>query len=194
MLQHCARHAFYDMPKNGLLAVASEFGYEVDRHEALPTVLLQLCLAVHPRLTEEEQLALLRRRIPVLGDLEQLLLESDDAKALLQKDDLEELEQQQQQQQESAKAFQHAAVDLATKIKAKKSSSVASSSSRAPKRQRQYPPEVKFSRDIQVAELNAFIPEQCRFGIDRLDRSWRLSAFGRRVLSSLEPLWGRGCS
>ena len=47
------------------------------------------------------------------------------------------------------------------------------------KKARKYPAAVEFTSGLNVGYLNTFVPEGCRFGIDLLDRLWRLSAYGR---------------
>ena len=56
LLKHCARQAFYERPKSGLLFVTKEVGYEVDVAAGLPQILLQLCSQIHPKMSDEDKL------------------------------------------------------------------------------------------------------------------------------------------
>ena len=191
-LNHCARQAFYEMPKSGLLAVAKEFGYEVDVAAGLPQILLQLCSQIHPNMSDEDKLNLVRKRMPGMGDIEQLLLESEEAKQLLDDKEVTELQKQAQRQQDAVEDFKEITSELAERVREKKQSKSASSNSgggKALKKQRRYPAEVKLGQDITPAQLDAFVPLHCRFSIDRLDQSWRLSCHGKRF-SRAWNLWG----
>ena len=46
---------------------------------------------------------------------------------------------------------------------------------------RKYPAAVQLPDAVQLEDVQKFLPEGCRMGIDRLDRSWRLSAWGHRT-------------
>ena len=54
------------------------------------------------------------------------------------------------------------------------------------KAKRKYPAAVQLPDAVQLEDVQKFLPERCRMGIDRLDRSWRLSAWatGQRELET----------
>eukprot|EP00971_Amphidinium_carterae_P330665 6463831-Amphidinium_carterae.1 len=88
LLRHCAREGFYDMPKSALTALAKEVGCDIRNGSALPDVLLQLCSCVLPALTDEDKLCILRKRMPAMGDVEQPLVENEEAHELLEDKDV----------------------------------------------------------------------------------------------------------
>ena len=49
------------------------------------------------------------------------------------------------------------------------------------KAKRKCHPIVELFDAVQWEDVQKFLPEGCRMGIDRLDRSWRLSAWGHRT-------------
>ena len=49
------------------------------------------------------------------------------------------------------------------------------------KAKRKCHPIVELPDAVQLEDVQKFLPEECRKGIDRLDRSWRLSARGHRT-------------
>ena len=64
LLEMSARFGFWSLPKAALTKIAVRAGYEVDKEAKLPAMLLQLSSAILGELSEEEQLATIRHRLP----------------------------------------------------------------------------------------------------------------------------------
>eukprot|EP00971_Amphidinium_carterae_P104666 2072775-Amphidinium_carterae.2 len=191
LVKHCAREGFYDMPKSALSAIAKEVGCDMKAGAHLPEMLLALCSFLLPSLTDEDKLGILRKRMPAMGDLEQLLLDNEEAQELLEEKDLQSLSKRAEERKSTVMEFKVLAASLAEKVASKgsKSRGAASSSSRPSKRARVYPSQVRFSKELTVSELNGFLPVGCSFGVDRLDQSWRLNCYGQRF-SRAWTCWG----
>eukprot|EP00971_Amphidinium_carterae_P343659 6483560-Amphidinium_carterae.1 len=163
LLVHCARQGFYDMPKTGLLGVAREIGADVNPSEKLPQILIQLCEHVLKKLSDEEKLQIVRLRMPVTSELEQLLLESSDAQDMLEAKDVKDLQTHAENKQACAKDFREMTHVLAERVRTSKSkgsaaSSSAAGSARASKKRRQYPSEVTFSTALTAEGLKTWVP------------------------------------
>ena len=146
-------------------------------------------------MTEQEQLSILRARLPKRNEAKEFL-HSDEASDLLDEEDKKLLEQHKAEgtvdsnaTEEVKKAFK----DLAAKVTNSRARSRAAASSSAAggappkKKKRRYPAVVDVGPGITVAQLNEFVPEGCRFGIDRLDQGWRMTAWGHRLFRA----WGQ---
>ena len=54
------------------------------------------------------------------------------------------------------------------------------------KKPRKYPPSLKLDDDFDIKDIEELLPAGARIAADRLDQSWRLSAYGTRTTRS----WG----
>ena len=86
LLQVSARHAFWQIPKTGLRHLSRYFGAGVGPTANFPTLLIGCCEAVLGALSPEEQLRLMRLRIPKVDDMKEFFM-SEEASDLLTEED-----------------------------------------------------------------------------------------------------------
>ena len=93
LLQVAARRGFYKIPKQGLLQIGRHVDAPLVRTDLLPKVLLDLCTKVLGPLSDEIQLEILRHRIARRDDATDFL-QTEEAKEMLEKDDVKMLEKE----------------------------------------------------------------------------------------------------
>lgn len=187
-LQHVAAlNGFWKLPKTVLLRIGRHFGAVVSAQDSLAKILLSVAESALGRpLSEQEQLNILRLRMPKHSDAKEFL-ESEECHDLMDKSDRKVVEDRMKEEESTADAMNDIrakAKALAKKLAEKKprrgGGAATSSRGPAPKKQRKYPPTIKMGVAMTTEDLNQYVPTGCRFGIDRLDKSWRLSAYGER--------------
>ena len=200
LLKVSARNAFWKIPKTGLRQLQRYRGTEVAAAADLPTLLLALCADVLGVLSDEEQLRLLRVRMPKVDTMKEFL-QSEEAKDLLADDDKKALDEEKESEAAQADkvALASATKGLAQKIKEKNASGIPQPKGKAKpkrgeqppeqKRQRRYPPCPPLDGELTVAELNALVPETCSFAADSNNARWLLTAYGSKHSRSWN-LWG----
>ena len=140
-------------------------------------------------LSEEEQLAIIRHRLPKHDNLVEFLY-SDDAAELLGPDanTVEKMKERGDQEAPVVLDFKTAAKDLAKKVaesvnvgkvgKGRGKGKCGGRGEPPAKKPRKYPPTLDMKSGLSIDLLNTFLPSQCKFGIDWLDGYWRLAAYG----------------
>ncbi|CAE7209363.1 unnamed protein product [Symbiodinium sp. CCMP2592] len=187
LLKLAAQNSFWTLPKTALATIGKEVGVQLDKSRPLAELILCFAESILGALSDEEKLRLLRLRLPKKGDVEEWLLQQEDLGDLLEKDDAEELQKERDAHNTAKEEFGHSVRQLASKVrharKASQSSRKSSSAREEPadKRRRRYPNKVlAICEQSSIDSLNSLVPSTCRFGVDRIDYCWRLSAYGTR--------------
>ena len=186
LLALCARNAFWVVPKTTLVTAAKQLGIEVDPASSLPQLILTMAEKILGKLSDEEKLQLLRKRLPKQDDVQELLMAQENLDELLEKDDHEQIVKGKEDRAALKREFSEYIREYSAKARA---SAAATRSTRgrssdaqpAEKKCRRYPTKLpKIKESINLDDLNACLPAACRFGVDKTDHYWRLSAYGTR--------------
>ena len=187
LLKLAAQNSFWTLPKTALATIGKEVGVHLDKSRPLAELILCFAESILGALSDEEKLRLLRLRLPKKGDIEEWLLQQEDLGELLEKDDAEELQKERDAHNTAKEEFGHSVRQLASKVrharKASQSSRKSSSAREEPadERRKRYPNKVPaICEQSTIDSLNSLVPSTCRFGVDRIDYCWRLSADGTR--------------
>eukprot|EP00971_Amphidinium_carterae_P307001 6101050-Amphidinium_carterae.2 len=183
LLHTCAEEAFYSIPRQGLGQLATEFGVCVPAGSDFAQLLLALCKHALGELSNELQLALVRKRLPHYSDLQSMLMESDDAVDLLDEADAKKLKEKTETLKDGEQEFRKAAKKLIEKMSSTSGSSrkgAGRGGGPASKKARRWPPLSGIDAHTPKETLDTFLPPRCKFGVDLIDRSWRLSCYGKR--------------
>ena len=171
------------MPKTALLTVARQLRCPIPPKTALPEMILQLASHICGDLSEEEQLNILRCRLPKHSAVDDMM-ESLDVDEVLDKVDAQAVSKDKAERSQVHEEFAASVKTLATKVRSKLtasgSGSAASSADPRPKRQRRYPKQCEITDQTSVDTLNSFLPTGCHFYVDKIDAYWRLAAWGTR--------------
>eukprot|EP00971_Amphidinium_carterae_P251819 4999786-Amphidinium_carterae.1 len=190
------------MPRSGLMQLVGERGVASGAHDEFASVLLALCRDVLGDLSADEELDILRCRIPHIDETVDLF-HADEFIELLPKEDQKYAEEQKKRKhvvenvkevvrkiarerkpdvrKESASASSGAVPEMAKKrgrppLKPKAAAPAIAET----KKPRRYPPEFKTSSKMTASDYMQYLPSGCRMSTDKLDQNWRLSAWGRR--------------
>ena len=205
LVEMAAREAFFDIPKSGLLRIGAFLEADLDSKGTLATILVGLCVFVLGALTEQEKLVILRKRLTRNDDMT-AFLQSEEAKDLLEKSDVHKLEKEaaeeaaEEDPMASGGSIKHAIKALAAEMRlapggrgkggprarGRGRDSGARGSADGAKKPRKYPPSLKLDDDFDIKDIEELLPAGARIAADRLDQSWRLSAYGTRTTRS----WG----
>ena len=179
-----ARHAFWKMPKTGLIKLGHFIQAPVDKGSMAALLLSLAAKLLDKELDEDEKLQILRHRLPRPEEFADALQDSA-AIELLPQDDQEALLQHSE--------LTAAAGEIVADVKEVVKKIAAARRAAAPpetNKSRKYPPRMEITSDMNIATANSYLPTGCRMTIDRLDQGWRLQPFGGRWLSRSQRLYG----
>lgn len=178
-----ALNGFWTIPKTGIMQIGRFIGADVSC-ASFPELVLSVASAILGELSDEQRLAILRKRLPESTALIDALKESDVVDILPEKErqQLFETGEAAKAQQEVVEEFRKDIKKLASLRKALAGKALASSSGSAgggdQKRLRKYPPKVQVTSNFTEQDCALVLPNGCRMYIDKLDWNWRMQAFG----------------
>lgn len=186
-----AKHAFWDMPKTALRAVAQHVGAIYDKTSEVPDLIVAIANAVLDNPTDEQLINILRLRVRV--DDEALeMLGQECAQEMLDKDEKDDVEKGKTKASEKVsvtakikKLIENIEKNAPPPAKGKgrgKGSKGArgGGAAAAKKKARKYPPKVEGAELVSAEDINELMPAACHVRPDTCDQSWILTYYGAR--------------
>ena len=198
LIRVSAWQGFWRLPRSAIITLGKEIGASFNDHDDFTTLLLAVASHELGELDVDQKLSILRHRMPHI----------DETSELLHTEEIIELLPQAERQYAEEKAKEtdvvtqvKVAVRAFAKERKKKlveqqvaaqasSSSSGRGTGRSKRREvlaqpearrpRTYPASLPSSTTPSIQDIEDCLPQGCRFNADRLDQSWRLTAFGRR--------------